>query len=1040
METAYRFPILAPKESESLKDFLERAARTHHWPAVTLEDDLKILGEMLTTLSDEKVAAHFGAYILRALSFVANSSMGLRHLDRYLRTSAQNGDTQLEKLRDNPEHLHFLVSFFSFSTYLSEIVIAHPEFLDWIFKRSNMNREKSLERYREQVCEWVEGVEGIVARREALTLYKKRELLRIGVKEILELGGTRELCHELSNLAQAIIEVCYQDCFQDLLARHGKPIIVDTGKVCPYAIYAMGKFGAGELNFSSDVDLIFVYGEEGNTQGRQETSSMRTGVISNHEFFNKLSAKICSYQSDHNKEGFLFRTDARLRPEGSEGPLARSMAAYVIYLNNNAALWEKIAYLKARCIAGQESWAVNFDKIIEQFVYGHNVPEELFPEVSRLKRRIDFERLDEHGREHDIKRGRGGIREIEFIVSALQLVHGQNELSLRVRPTLEALELLSKHDLLNEDTIKKLTEAYHLFRRIEHTLQMMHESQTHLMPSDPLDRDRLGIRCGFLKVVEFERHLEELRSYVRHVFDSVFRNNESTDQLTLLDMVFGSDTPPKEILDELKPCGLNTIEGFGALRRLALGTTEHAPSRQGREEFRKLLPIILKELPYVAQPLQAVHHFDLLLRAAKGFSWIYDLCLSHPPVVKLLLTMLGFGSYLARQLIAHPEWLDELFHGDGLYEGRTKKAIHRQEKIMKGLSPEEALGSIRIFKSLETFMISTQEVLGMASSHEAAKRTTKVAQYVLDQVREISTRQILAETGESKLPVKWCVLGLGGIGDGQVHANGDLDIAVVVDYDEVWNGVRLIEWVDRIGKQMINHLSAISVEGQLWKVDARLRPDGQHAPLAATKERFFQYYEKEAGLWEWQALTKARAVSGDIDFGTSVLNELYVVFGKIGPLENLKSEIHAMKRRIDGNIRLPRTALFDMKTGRGGVTEIEFLVQSLQLKNFKEAALLFPLTTEQALELFIDRGEIDKVVADGLLLHLRLLRMLQRHHRLLWETVKDYYPQDQEKEDALWRGVAEQMVLQGLKKPISLAKEMSRVGGLFEDFFGKEEG
>jgi len=1007
---AHRYPILSLEPGESLAAFLDRLLAIHNWPAESRAGDRPLLASLLALVGEEHGAAEFGAHLVRSLSFSADPAMALRHFDRYLRALGNGMASEVSGLPHNPEQLHFLSSLFSFSQYLSEIVIAHPEYLAWIFRHSRLNREKPVERYREQLAEALAPHADFEARRAAATLFKKRELLRIGIRDIRELGMTGELCRELSSLAQAVVEVALEECRARLLAIHGLPISETGGGESGYCIYAMGKLGAGELNFSSDVDIIFVYDEEGETEGVPVgLGGQRVRRVSNHEYFNALSRDVSSWIMDRNAEGFLFRVDARLRPEGINGPLARSRPAYSAYLNTQAGVWEKIAYQKARCLAGDGKLASVFDKIVEQFVYTHNVAEELFPEIARLKRRIDHESLDAESRKLDIKRGTGGIREIEFLVSAEQLLHGEEMPALRVRSTLMGLSMLEAAKIMDADTAERLERAYHLFRRVEHTLQMMHEAQTHRMPSDPREREALALRCGFLKPADFEKTIAGLRDFVRTRFEEKFHARGEDAGLSLLDHLLFTEEPPDEVLEQLRPAGLGTQEGYRALKALATGTREYAPSASARADFAKLLPMLLAELPRVALPELAVRHFDQMMKAARGNKFVYEMCLTHPPILRLFLRTLGFGSFLARQLIAHPEWLEEIFRGGGLTEGRTDEALASLAPPTGSIGND--LRRIRQFKQLEGFLLSTQEVLAVAPAPAAAARATRLAEGVLRFVAAVAEREALEGIGASRLPARWAIIGLGGIGDGQVHIAGDLDIAFVVEGNDVWMGEAMTRWVDRVGQIAIGHMAAISPDGQLWKVDARLRPDGAGAPLAATADRFVEYYRREAGLWEWQVLTKARAVAGDLGFGGEVLSRLYKVFGEIGPLPGLAGEIQSMRRRIEEHVRVPRNALFDMKSSPGGVVDVEFLTQFFQLGNHAEAAVLFPMTTEQALAEFIRRGDVPAEDGAWLLDHLGLLRILQRAHRVLWETTQDQYPATAEKQEALARGVADQLTL-----------------------------
>jgi glutamate-ammonia-ligase adenylyltransferase len=990
MQSAHFHPIVSPTSNEALAAYLERAANAYRWPTARREEDLRILAalaELLPSAEAMLVAAH----LIRALSFAADSSMALRLLDRYVRRVEGDAAGKLRSLRDNSEHLHFLSSFFAFSHYLGEVAVAHPEYLEGALRGKGLRREKTFAAYESELRDALAGTEPGESRRVQLVLFKQRELLRIGMRDLLELANTQELCRELSCIAQAILHVSYLDILSAATARFGQPNSEEDGRVAGVCIYAMGKFGAGELNFSSDIDLVFVYEAEGTTEGVEGgLGGSRIRRVSNHEYFNWFARELSIYLDNRTGAGFLYRVDLRLRPEGDNGPLARSRAAYVAYLVEQAALWEKIAYVKAHCIEGDRDLAARFDQVIQQFVYAGNSGPELFDEVARLKRRIDFERLGEEERELDIKRGRGGIREIEFIVAGQQVKHGESNVALRVKPTLVAMKLLVQQGLMDQQLARRLEEAYHLFRRIEHTLQMMFENQTHRMPPVGLERERLALRCGFARHDEFERVLGTYRCEVRAEFDRLYGGDSAPRALTLEDVLFGDGDPSRSILAELAPAGLDDDAGFLSLRRLAVGSSDFSPSTRGRIGFRKLLPLLLEELPRVAQPRTAVHQFDQLLRAAHGFRWIYELCLLNPMILRLILRTLGFGSLLGRQLIAHPEWLDEMLSSDGLKDSRTAAAMARFAAQPPRAELEEALRQLRAFKQLEAFLLCVQEVLAVITSQEAAERMAALATFCLEALRQIAEREL----GAVEAP--WAIIGLGGLGDGQVHANGDLDIAFVIED----GNPEARDQAERVCQFLLREMSALTPQGQLWKVDARLRPDGRSGPLLATRQRFLEYYQAEAGLWEWQVLTKGRGVAGDVPFATQLLDDLQALYRSRPKPFDLGAQILQMKQRIESNFTLPRTATVDLKRSPGGVVDIEFLAQFLLLDGQVSGAW-HQLTTEQVLS--------EASIPSWLLDHLALLRTIQRFHRVLSETSNDYFPADDGQRAALRRGLADQL-------------------------------
>lgn len=1018
-------PYVEPVEGETLDDVLLRAADAHRWPASQRDEDIDVLKETLSRLDCEEKEVHkLATFILRSLSFAADPSMALRHFTRYFQNRGVSGLKELRELVYNPEHLHFLSSLFSFSNFLSAIAISHPDFLQWTLCSSRLNQMKTLDEYREDLADFLQR-NSHAEPQVTMTLFKKRELLRIGIRDLLEVGGTMELCQELSGLAQSIIESALEIVMRDMESRHGKPISESDGNTTGYCVYAMGKFGGGELNFSSDVDLIYVYNEEGNTEGVNEGLGGRPArVLNNHQFFSRVSRELGNFLSNTNPEGFLFRVDARLRPEGVDGPLARSRSAYAAYLATQAGYWEKIPYIKARFIAGDPSLAALFDPIVQQFVYMGNTRETIFPEMARMKTRIDFDALTEESRELDIKRGRGGIREIEFIVAGLQLVHAEHHPELRIRPTLEVLHLLVKKGLFDSKEAARLEGAYHLFRRIEHTLQMMNETQTHRLPSAPRERAALALRCGFRDSAEFEKRLEGDRSFVRSIFQRVFEIGGEKERLTLEDYLFGEKPPPDSVLEQLRPAGLASREGFKALRNLAVGSSEFSPSARGRQDFEKLLPKMLEELPHAADPREAVRQFDRLLRAAKGYAWVYELCLSHPLMLKMFLRTLGFGPLLPRMLVAHPEWLDEIFSNRGLVESRLKDRLDSIDLTFPDLTPAEAMTSLRRFRALEGFLIAVQEVLAVTQFPLAAQRMTELAEAMLRAAAAITMRDLDISPSSG-----WTIIGLGGLGDYQVHFNGDLDIAFVAEDGEAGNA----RAVERLARETIDRVSAFTPEGNPWKVDARLRPDGASGELTAAASRFIEYYKNSAGVWEWQVLTKARPVAGDCVLGSRILQDVYTLAPRQLEGIDIQSEIRAMRQKIENSFKLPKTAKSDLKRSPGGVIDVEFIVQSMQLRCPEEAATLFPLTTAEAIAACAERDLIDADDADFLRQHLSKLRLMQRILRLLFETNNDFLPAEKEKRAMLERGMADQAILNGLHMN-TIEKEMSVCRRIFRKY------
>ncbi|MBI5155242.1 hypothetical protein HZA57_08390 [Candidatus Poribacteria bacterium] len=956
--------------------------------------------------------------LVRALMETADPGMALRNWDRYLR-SAFNRLGMVQYHADHPAHLEFLVSLFAYSQFFADIVIRNPEFLGWCLDEGNLEQEKPLEAFRSQLADYVRPFRQPESRRRALCRFKRRELLRIGIRDMQRTGDMDELCRELSRLAQAACELALADSAPPLFQRYGHPAAVEGA--LPLTIIAMGKFGGEELNFSSDIDLLFVYDEEGTTPGRADSTGHVSGQISYHEFFGRLAAAISQYLADATTEGVLYRVDTRLRPDGSSGALARSVASYSDYFAEQARSWEKAAYIKARPVAGNAAVGVAFLEVCQAFLFSGNLPEVILEEIARLKHRIDFEALDERSRQLDIKRGTGGIREIEFLVAALQLLLGMDNKALRVRSTLEALARIVEAGGYPADKARRLSEAYWFFRRVEHSLQMMEERQTHSLPEEEPERAALARRCGFSSLEHFEGALESERRFVRAEFELLFHERDKLSGSGLIDWLESGQTPPGGILEGLAECGLATASGFNALRALAVGTQEIVISSAGQRWFEQLLEPLLLELGQAAFPESAVRHLANFVRSRHSIAGTYELILQHPPLLRLLVRSLGYGGFPARALFSNPGRLEEMIIGDGLAADRPLEIAPPPGSSRDRLDATR-FDFVREFKAREGLFLAVREILGIDTPAWCAAKTTSLAECCLRAVHDIVR-------SDEDDPPKWCVLGLGTLGAAEAHLYSDLDTAFFFDAQGRGVSPREAESAGRMASAILAAMSAVTPAGQLWKADARLRPDGVSAPIAATLRRTREYYLNEAGLWEFQSIARARPIAGDPETGARLIEAIWEAFDRRSPWRNLAGEICAMRARMEQSLKLPRHAALDIKRSPGGSVDVEFLVQYFQLaRGGGERTLRTPHMRES---LAVIRNLELLPAADCAFVeeHYTALRVIQRAVRLLWETSRDFLPAAADQQGALARALAGQVpnageVLAGLPERMAAMRRL----------------
>lgn len=994
-------------------------------------------------LSRDRVVAVL-AGLLAALPRCADPDMALRNLDR-LGRAVYDRVAFYGLLRQHPVLVRFLAELLSFSEFLSDILIRNPEYFEWLLAPERIEVEPTRERLADSLRQAVQPFRKPETIRRALCRWKRREVLRIGVRDMLGKADIRQCARELSWLAEAVVGLALEQARAECSARFGEPCSEHAAPECRpalFAVYGMGKLGGEDLNFSSDIDLIFVYDEEGRTSGVTDATGTVIHRITNHEYFTKLGERIVAFLGEPSDEGNLFRVDMRLRPEGKTGPLVRSQPSYTVYFADQARPWEKVAYLKARKIAGDDDLAGRFDAAVAHFVFSDPKAETLANEMTHLKNRIDREVLEGDLRRRDLKRGVGGIREIEFIASYRQILEGGRDPALRVRDTAEAIRRLSARRSLSVEYADFLMEAYFFLRRLEHRIQMMAERQTYLVPESISEWGRLARRNGDAEGSledagrRLQTRFQETTNRVRAIFEEVFdlgdaRGEGEASPVDLL-LRAGSESDANRALQAIADAGFQEPHAtLRSLRELAYGTSEVVVSSTGQRWFEKILPSLLEQGRRLPFPDAAVRSLDAFLRAAKGRTLLYEMLAGNPPILRMLLTAFASGPVMSRSLIAHPEWFDEILDTGALSPDFDVAGQEESLRRATAADPDDdaAWRRLRRWKEKTLLVLGLLETLNIADEVRLARMTSDLADICLRAVAERMERRLLAEHGAPRPdarpdgePLRWTLLGLGGFGGRHVSHHSDLDVVLI--YSEKGHtfgpdGAEVLKashWYSRLGEEIIGVMTAVSPEGQLFKVDARLRPEGRNAPLAATLERYLSYYEEGAQTWEWQAILRARRVAGDeglaARFLTSLWERLPARFAD-GPA--LAAEVRSMRDRLAESSKPPRWAECDYKRGRGGLVDVDFIAQFLQLKTMAargrasdEIGLVVP-ETEAILERLCAAGALSREDEALLREEHDFLRTLQRRARLLFETSRDFFPEKPDRLEPLRRALASRL-------------------------------
>jgi glutamate-ammonia-ligase adenylyltransferase len=701
----------------------------------------------------------------------------------------------------------------------------------------------------------------------ALRFWKGREMTRVALRELANVAPLEETTGELSQIAEICIRGVFEHWDAEFRRRYGSP-------KAEFAILALGKLGGGELNHSSDVDLLFLYSDEGQL----------TPHLSYHEFFNRLGKKVLETFSTPHPEGSMFRVDLRLRPEGSAGPLARSLESMENYYAGFGETWERLALIKTRGIAGSRELAYEFLRQHQPFIYPKSTTPDLLDEIANIKRRIERDLVGPDKLERDVKLGIGGIREIEFIVQALQLIHGAHHPFLQEPSMLKALRALRQLDLLPRDEVLTLDKTYRFLRRVEHRLQIEAEQQIHTVPQEPEALQQLSRSLRFSSADDFTAALRERMRAVRPIFRRII--SEMPAEPAKIDL---------EIFSDQKRAGR-------ALADLAQGPASFHVAPRTRQTFRKLRPILLEWLTKVADSDATLNQFVRFVEAYGLRSLLFELLVTNPRLLELLVKTFDASRFASELLIRRPQLLEDITRDPTFDEPRS--VAENLRRLDSSGADASNLDPIRAYRYRQLLRIVLRDALGLAKPEAIFTELSDLAEACMLFVGKL--------LGSERLTI----VALGKFGGRNISYGADLDVLFVGD--DI-----------RSAQNLVVTMAQPTAEGNIWLLDARLRPEGEKGPLVCSVETYQSYYANRAQHWELQALTRGRAVTGPLQ--GEFIEIAKRAWRRAGQDVDLPIKIDNMLERIRRE-RGSGSDFLDFKTGTGGIIEGEFLVQALQMR------------------------------------------------------------------------------------------------------------
>ena len=932
-----------------------------------------------------------------------------------LRVLRENANTKFEafctaakdanvSLPDDPEFLDLLKRIFTFSDFISKICIRSPEIFKDLVESGDLQRKLDPDAFDSKLESHLLGIKDDVQLSARLRRFRRREMVRIAWRDLAGWADLSETMADLSALADACIDQAVFFLHEWQCSENGIPT-GDDGSEQHLVVFGMGKLGGLELNFSSDVDLIFTYPETGATQDTTEP-------MSNEEFFVRLCRRLIKIIGANTSDGFVFRVDTDLRPFGENGPLVMSFDAMEEYYQAQGRDWERYAWIKARVVAGDKQAGAQLLERLKPFIYRRYLDFGAFESLRSMKQKISLE-VKRKGMANNIKIGPGGIREIEFFGQIFQLIRGGVTPSLQERRIHKVLDVLANENYIHRNVCDELTSAYIFLRNTEHRLQEFSDQQTHRIPSDPAAKVRLAASLGFDSPESFDRRLEKHRGIVHDHFNKLLgtKDSEPSDNqdkeidagLAAIWKDLVEDEDRRKILDAagyedpdgVKPL-LDYLRNHSATRSLSSG---------GRNRLDELMPLILKEIGRSEQPIVVLNRIVELIKTIEQRTNYLALLLENPAAIVHLVKFASASPWIISFLSHHPILLDELLDPRTLYLPPEKSElvndIRRRFDPVAPQDLEYQIQELCIFKQVNTLRVAAADVTGALTLMRTSDHLTEIAETVLNEVVELAWNHLIEKHGSPTCQLDnkeigrgFSVIAYGKLGGIEFGYGSDLDMVFLHAGTEgrTGGGRRSIDnhqFFARLGQRVIHILTTHTPAGMLYEPDMRLRPSGSSGILVSHIDGFKDYQINKAWTWEHQALIKARPITGDGKMAERFEQIRNAVLAQPRIKTKLREEVVDMRERIRKELLSPESGFFDLKQDVGGIVDIEFLVQYLVLLNsWKYRELLKWTDTVRLLETLNETGIIDGYIAHILKVGYLTYRATVHQHNLQEKPAK----------------------------------------------------
>ena len=827
---------------------------------------------------------------------------------------------------------------FRFSPFIEQSCQQDASLLDRLIEEERLQQVTTEASYRQILSSRLKGVNSDSELATILRSFRRQEMVRIALRDLAGWGDYHTTVAELSALADVTLSETLDLLYRWQCREEGTPKGEQSRKPQQMVVVAMGKLGARELNFSSDIDLIFAYPEEGETRGVKPW-------ISNYEFFTNLGRRLIRAIGANRADGFVFRVDMRLRPFGESGALASSFDAMEDYYQIHGRSWERYAWIKGREVAGDSAAGEQLLSILRPFIYRRYFDYSAFESLREMKQMI-ARQVRKKGMSDDVKLGPGGIREIEFIGQAFQLVRGGAEPELQIRPLLRVLPLLKQRGELTGQQHQKLTEAYLFLRNTEHRIQEYEDRQTQRLPAQYEQRQLLAESMGYGAWDLFKAQLDEHRRQVELQFEQLFALDEETESASVAQQLWEglSDDECSVVVEGFE----DQQRVFETLQQLLEVSSIQSMSREGRVRLDRLMPLLIESASQQAEPDQSLLRGVRLIEAIGRRSVYFSLLAENGHALDHLLTLLQRSGWIADQLAQMPMLLEDLMDSRNITMPSGVDSLLAELQLVAKRAEEDDLEQqmelMRQFQRRNLLKVAAADVLDQLPVMKVSDALTWVAEALVDHTFRLSWQEITHRLGQPRKRSEqtgepgFVVIGYGKMGGLELGYGSDLDLVFLhngdpdAPFSRKQAPVSRREFYIRLGQRMIHLMSTRTLSGRLYEIDSRLRPNGNSGLLVADLQGFRSYQQEEAWTWEHQALVRARVVFGGREATEQFEQVRREILSKQRDAEKLRSDVCEMREKMRESLGHCREGEIHLKQMEGGIVDIEFIVQFLVLR------------------------------------------------------------------------------------------------------------